>query len=356
MKKIKTTTILALAIVLCVGVLSGCNNKNTETGSKGEGSRLSTNVIKTSGKKYDDYVVKVVNNGGLCTAPIQMAFEKGFFEEEGLKVDMIQSTNSSQDLLTSGKADVGQDMLPNTVLRINNGLDVRTSMGIQTGCLSIIVSTDSEIKEVSDLKGKKIGVPGLGSSQMAIAQRALADVNISTSAENMEVEFVAFSGSELAMVLENGTVDAVVAADPVSQNIVREKIGKVIFSNTDHANYKDEYCCVLNLSPDFVDNHPVAAEKVTRAVQKAVKFVRENPEETAKIQVEKNYIPKDDPVYYAEMLKTYNWGGSVKGGREALRNNLVDLEKLNLIDGDMDIDKVIDKVYIEFENLEDSMK
>lgn len=354
MNNIKKMTTLALVIVLSTGVLNGC--KNAETESSKQVSKLSTNMIKTSGKEYDDYVVKVVNNGGLCTAPIQMAFEKGFFEEEGLKVDMIQSTNSSQDLLTSGKADVAQDMLPNTVLRIDNGLDVRTSMGIQTGCLSIIVSPDSQIKEVSDLKGKKIGVPGLGSSQMAIAQRALADVNISTSAENMEVEFVAFSGSELAMVLENGTVDAVVAADPVSQNIVREKIGKVIFSNTDHPDYKDEYCCVLNLRPDFVEDHPVAAEKVTRAVQKAVKFVRENPEETAKIQVEKNYIPKDDPQHYAQMLKTYDWGGSVKGGKEALKNNLVDLEKLKLIKGDMDIDKVIDKVYIEFENLEDSIK
>ena len=356
MKKFKKITTLAIVGVLSVGMLIGCNDKDVETESKNEATKLATNVIMTSDKEYDDYVVKIVNDGGLCTAPIQMAFEKGFFEEEGLKVEMVKSTGSSQDLLTSGKADVGQDMLPNTVLRIDNGLDVKIAMGIQSGCLSIMVSPDSEIKEVADLKGKKIGVPALGSSQMAIAQRALADVGVSTSASNMEVEFVAFSGSELAMVLENGTVDAVVASDPLSQNIVREGVGEIIFSNTDHPDYKDEYCCVLNFNPDFVKNHPVAAEKVTRAVQKSVKFVRENPEETAKIQVEKEYIPKDDPAYYAEMLKAYNWGGSVEGGREGLRNNWIDLKKLELIKGDMDMEKVIEKVYLEFENIEDSIK
>lgn len=353
MKKFKRVVSMSLVIALSIGVLSGCKNNSTETGSKKEVSKDNVQVIKTSDKEYDDYAVKVVNDGGLCSAAVQMAFEKGLFEEEGLNVEMVKSNGASlQDLITSGKADVSQDMLPNTVLKIDNGLDVRMALGMHTGCLSIITKSGSDIKKVEDLKGKKIGVPGLGSSQMAIGQRALADVGISTSAENMEVEFVAFSGPELAMVLENGTVDAVIAGDPLSQNIVREGVGEIIFSSTDHPDYKDEYCCILALSPKFVEEHPVAAEKVTKVMQKAVKFVRENPEETAKIQVEKDYIPKDDPEYYAEILKTYKWGGSVEGGREGLRNNLVDLEKLGLITGDMDADKVISKVYIEFENVD----
>ena len=360
MKKIKKVTSLALAMIISVAVLTACDNgtstdktDQTKESVKGGGSK----VIKTSDKEYDDYVVRVINDGGLCTAAVQMAYEQGFFEEEGVKVEMIQSGGSTlQDLMTSNKADISQDMLPNTVLKIDNGLDVNIALGMQTGCLSVLVKPESDIKDVSDLQGKKIGVPALGSSAMAIAQRALADAGISTKPENMEVEFVAFSGPELAMVLENGTVDAVVGSDPLSQTIVQEGVGKVIFSNTDHPDYKDEYCCIIALNPKFVEEHPVAAEKAMRAIQKATKFVRENPEETAKIQVEKNYIPKADPKFYSDILKTYTWGGSVEGGREGFRNNLVDLEKLGLIKGDMDVEKLIDKVYIEFENLEDSVK
>lgn len=356
MKNFKKITKLVLTIALSVGVLTGCNSDKTETNNENVETTGSNNVIKTSDKEYDDYVVKVVNNGGLCVAPIQMAYEKGFFEEEGVKVEMIKGSGTSQDLIASGKADVAQDMLPNTVLRIDNGLDINISMGVHTGCLSMMVSPDSDIKKVEDLKGKRIGVSSLGGSEMAIAQRALADVGVSTSADNMEVEFVAFSGPELAMVLEDGTVDAVVAGDPLSQNIVREGIGEIIFSNTDHPDYKDEYCCILSLSPYLVQNHPVAAERITKAIQKATKFVGENPEETAKIQVEKDYIPKDDIEHYSNIIKSYHWGGSVDGGRDGLRNNMVDLRKLDLIKSDMDIEKVIDKVYVQFENVEDNIK
>lgn len=354
MKKSKKIMSLSLTMIMSVAVLTSCSKESANlSGENVEGSRL----IKTSDKEYDDYVVRIINDGGLCTAAVQMAYEKGFFDEEGVKVEMIQSGGSTlQDLITSDKADISQDMLPNTVLKIDNGLDVNIALGMQTGCLSILVKPDSDIKEVSDLRGKKIGVPGLGSSQMAIAQRALADAGVSTKADNMEVEFIAFSGPELAMVLEDGTVDAVVGSDPLSQNIVKEGVGKVLFSNTDHPEYKDEYCCIIALNPKFTEEHPVAAEKAMRAIQKATKFVRENPEETAKIQVEKDYIPKGDPAFYGDMLKSYTWGGSVEGGREGLKRNLVDLEKLGLIKGDMDIDRVIEKVYVEFENLEDHIK
>jgi NitT/TauT family transport system substrate-binding protein len=45
---------------------------------------------KSAAPKAEDIVLKVGYGGTLCEAPLHMAVEKGFFEEEGLKVDLIK--------------------------------------------------------------------------------------------------------------------------------------------------------------------------------------------------------------------------------------------------------------------------
>ena len=80
-------------------------------------------------------------------------------------MDFVKVGDSTvHDLIATGKADCGYGMLPDTVLRIDQGFDCRIALGIHTGCLQILVKADSDITDVAQLKGKKIGVPSLASS------------------------------------------------------------------------------------------------------------------------------------------------------------------------------------------------
>lgn len=271
-------------------------------------------------------------------------------------MDFVKVGDSTvHDLIATGKADCGYGMLPDTVLRIDQGFDCRIALGIHTGCLQILVKADSDITDVAQLKGKKIGVPSLASSGRVFATRALQRAGVGVTAENMEVEFVAFSRGELSMTLENGIVDAVAINDPTAGTIVASGVGRSILANATHPDYKNEICCIGILGTKFVEEHPYAAAAFIRAIQKGGKYVTENPVETAKIQIEKSYVATGDPELFAQLHQTYDYRTTMKGGYLGLLNNMRDLQQAGLISADLDIEKLAQKVYINFDDVPDSL-
>lgn len=336
MKKFKKVIGLCLSLALLTGVLSGCAEEKKET----------------IAAKDEDYVMQISYGTGLCAAPLQMAVEKGYLAEEGIKYNLLKADTSAVDLMMSGKSDAFSEMLPAMIQQIDNGLEAKIAMGIHTGCLKVLAKPDSPIKSAKDLKGKKIGVPGLGTSQAIIVQRALLAAGIGASADNMEVEFVVIKQSELPLALEKGQVDAISMSDPAASLVVKEGKAKTILDNAVDEEYKNEYCCVLVLRPDFVEKHPEIAKKFVRAMKKGGEFVQGNPDETAKIQIEKELVALGDPVFNSGVLKTYKFIPSVKEGKESLRRNFNDLQKIKLVSSDLDVDKVVDKVYVEFDGID----
>ncbi|KNF09053.1 ABC-type nitrate/sulfonate/bicarbonate transport system, periplasmic component [Gottschalkia purinilytica] len=335
MKLIKRCLILGLLAIS----LSACSNKEVEkTGTK--------NVVKD-----DEYVVKMSYNSGLCQAPFQMALELGYFEKEGLKYELIKSEGYSSDLIASGKADTFTSMLPSVIQQIDNGVDVNMTVGVHTGCLKVVAKADSGINKIEDLKGKKVGVPGLATPPAIITYRALAAKGIGTTPENMQVEFLVFTPSELQLALEEGRVDAIAASDPIGAIVAKNGAGKVILDTTVDEEYKNEFCCVSLLRPDFVKEHPKLAEKYTKALMKGAKYVEEHPEEVAKFQIDNKLVSNDDLEMNIALLKSYNFISSIDGGKEALKRNFKDLQGLKLISQDLDIDKIVNKVYVEFKGL-----
>ena len=57
---------------------------------------------------------------------------------------------------------------------IEQGLDVKITGGVHSGCLRVQAGASSEIKTAADLKGKKIGIPTMGSPPFLFASRVLA--------------------------------------------------------------------------------------------------------------------------------------------------------------------------------------
>ena len=71
-------TLLTVTTSLAIVTATGCGSTN--------GSTSSTD----SGSSDGDYVLKVAYNNSLCEAPIQMGVELGYFEAEGLNVEMVK--------------------------------------------------------------------------------------------------------------------------------------------------------------------------------------------------------------------------------------------------------------------------
>lgn len=331
MKK-KFATIITPAVLL-LSLLSGCGNSEQVSD--------------------EDYVVKIGYSTGLCHAPIHIAIENGYFEAEGLNFEAINIGGVITEAVGSGEVDAGYGLVGKFVQPLENGLPMKLTAGIHTGCTKLVVPNDSDIQSVEDLKGKRIGTPSLADSPTLIAKRSLAEAGIGVTADNLEVEFVVYSNNDLPIALQNGAIDAFVASDPVVSIAEAEYNLRAIIDTTTDEKYKDEYCCLSFVTTSLAENHPDLAAKYTRAVMKAAAWIEEHPTEAAQIQIDKNYVT-GEVEFNAALLDGYNFAPSVSGGYEALRLSVLELQEIGIVRADTDANALIENSYVTFDDVEDT--
>ena len=306
----------------------------------------------------DSYVLKIGNTtqAVVCHAPFFIAEEKGFYKEEGLNYDALKvDTFQIPQLLTAGTVDVTMILVASTVLPLVNGLDAKIPLAIHTGCIKVLAAPDSGINTPADLKGKRIGVPGMGSPPTIIVQRYLAELGIGTVAPNIEVEWIIFPMTELLLALERGQVDAIAVTDPIALIAEESGKGRVIINTTTDPQMKDEFCCILVASGKVASAHPETLAKMTRAIQKACKWVQENPEETARLMIEKKFLADGDPVMNAQALSSYSWDASVSAAKTTLSRNLTDLQKLGLVPSSVNVEALTNNTYLALPRVPDKL-
>lgn len=337
MKMRKKVSIIAMVLVFTM-VLSACGTATKPAA------------------KADDYVLKVGYSGSLCEAPLHMAIEKGFFAEEGLKVEAIKlAPGTAFEAVTAGKTEAGFGLLASLVQPLSNGLPIKITTGLHTGCDMVLVPKDSGYKTLADLKGKRIGVPSMNSSPIVFAKRAMAAQGIGVGDKNSEVEFVVYSNSELPLALQKGAVDAIAVNDPVGA-LAKQEYGLVpLIDSAADAPYNQQYCCSAYVRDSIAADHPEIAAKYTRAMQKASAWIQKNQDETAKIQVEKKYVA-GDPVLNAKVLKTYNYIPSVKGAYDAFGITAQELQGVGMLDKNVDVPALHKKSFATFEGVADSVQ
>lgn len=293
---------------------------------------------KPAASKAEDFVLKVGYSGGLCEAPLHIAQEKGFFQEEGLKVEIIKlAPGTAFEAVTSGQVNAGFGLLASLIQPLSNGLPIKITSGLHTGCDKVLIPKDSGIKTLTDLKGKRIGVPSMNSSPIIFAKRALADAGVNVTEKNPEVEFVVFSASELPLALQRGAVDALAMNDPTAAVAIKENGLTALVDSGVTEPYNKQYCCTAYVRDDIAKDYPEVAAKYTRAMQKASAWIAKNQDETAQIQVDKKYVP-GDPVFNASILKTYNYIPSAQGAYDAFGITAKQLQQVGMLDKTVDID------------------
>jgi len=264
---------VALFSLACAVV--GCQS---DTNSSQEGSTAVSKQTK----------VKVAYIGLTCEAAMFVAEEKGFFKEEGLDVELVKTDwDGLRDGLGLGRFDANYTLIMYLLKPIEQGLDVKITGGIHSGCLRVQTGMDSDIKVAADLRGKRIGIPTMGSPPFLFTSRVLKAAGMDPA---KDVEWVTVSSDVMALALENGQVDAVANSEPVGSILAAQGKVRTIADQAIDEPYKDEYCCATVVSGQFVARDPAGAAKVTRALMKGARWVHENPAAAARLSVESKYI------------------------------------------------------------------
>ncbi|MEJ8473025.1 ABC transporter substrate-binding protein [Roseibium algae] len=142
-------------------------------------------------------------------APVIVAQTKGFFEAEGLDVELIEPADPSMPpkLVAAGQADIAISYQPTLHAQIDEGLPLkRIGTLVATPLNSLIVLEDGPIKELTDLKGKKVGFSVSGFEDAMLGQMLRS---VGLEFDDVELINVNFA---LSPALMSGQVDAVIGA------------------------------------------------------------------------------------------------------------------------------------------------
>lgn len=322
---------------------------------------LSALLLTGCGKKKDngDFVFKIgTANGSLCLAPLHVAADNGYFEEEfkeaGIKYELVEiDIQQTADMIASGKIDACVGLAGSLIPQVDSGLEIAFTTGLHTGCTKYYADANSDINDMSDLKGKKIGVPGMRDSSVVALKRILHDLGIGVSADNMEIELVVYNLTDLPLALENGAVDAIALHDPVAASAESEYGFKKLFDLTEDGKFANEYCCAVFVTTSVAAEHPEAAAAYTRALMKASAYVQAEPENAAKLQIDNNQC-SGDLKNNAKLLASYNYQPSVSAMEDTFRNACTDLLEIGDLKEGRDIDKFTSEHVAKFYGVPDS--
>ncbi|MDR1778979.1 MAG: ABC transporter substrate-binding protein [Clostridiales Family XIII bacterium] len=336
MKKKVLAAFLTLVLVLGLA-LAGCGNDDSSSGTDTDSGEAVA----------DDYTVRIAYGSSLCHAALHVAIENGYFEEEGINFEAVPLDSSQTvDGAASGTVDAGAGLIGKFGQPLENGLTIKLVAGLHAGCIKIVTTADSGITSVADLKGKRIGVAALADSPAAVAKRALETAGIDTGAANPEVEFVIFPNADLPAALENGSIDAYAALDPAVSIAARDNGYTIILDTSKDEPFASEYCCAAFVTDKFAEEHPELAAAYTRAVVKAAQWVGEHPEETVKLQLEKQYITGDEELL-VELIKDYRFGDAdADAVYESLLVNLQELQIIGILKEETDVEALAERAYL----------
>src|SRR6266700_2141293 len=294
--------------------------------------------------------VRVGYIGITCEAPIFTAVEKGFFKEEGLDASLVKCEWANyKDVLALGGFDITHHLVMYFLKPIEQGLDVKFTGGIHRGCLRVQAPPNGKINSIADLRGKRIGVPGMGTPPFIFANRVLGAHGIDAS---KEITWRVFPAGELGLALEKGEVDAVADSEPIGSLLLAQGLVRNVADQAKDIPYKDEYCCAVIVNGKFLAANPKAAAAATRALLKGAKWVEANPAAAARLSVEKKYLASN-PELNTVAISHLRYVPSVSGAEAAVKSAAAEMKRAGMLSPTTDVQDLAKRAFAHLEGVSD---
>jgi putative hydroxymethylpyrimidine transport system substrate-binding protein len=208
---------------------------------------------------------------------IYLAIENGYFLDENIDVEIYTPSDPSTVLQTvaSGADDFGINYQPDLLIARNEGVPVVSILGMVQHPLNSVMSLKSKGYESPlDLKGKKIGYPGIPWNENALnTMLEFSGLHGITDVEIVNV------GWELGSSLISENVDAIIGAYFTHESFILENEGyPVNIMRMEEWGVPDYYELVLVTSEDFLNNNPSIVKRFTRALIQGYQDAIDDPQ------------------------------------------------------------------------------
>ena len=318
---------LIAVIVLVAGVLYGYFNKQAEG--------------------IQPVTVKFGHLPIVWNLPLYAAIEKGYFAEAKIVPEMVefQSPNQMIDAVISGQLDF---TAPGGPLGIPAVADYKNPGKMKIYAISgeesldavgdsIIVPVNSKITSLSQLRGKKLGIPAGSIQWQTIAREILAKSGLDMDKDLFIVEL---APSIQVQAISSGQVDAVLALEPIPTVAVSKGVAKILVKAPDKLIANPMWVGAGVVSTKFNKENPEITKKVITILDKSLTEVN------ADFNSNRQYLPKYTALTadIVSAVPPINYKTCVtisQTDKESIQKFLDIFTKYRVVDGTMDINNLL---------------
>jgi NitT/TauT family transport system substrate-binding protein len=258
-----TASIFALA-ACGSGSPSGESSSAAAEGGSGELTKVSVGVIPI-----------------VDTAAIWLGDQEGFFEEEGLDLDLQVTTGGAAAVpgVVSDSFQFAFGNIISVMVAKDQGLDLEfvtngttVSADESKDIGAVVVPADSEIQGPADLEGKTVSVNNLSNIGDTTIRHIVQDAG--GNPDNINFAEVAFPDAPAA--LANDQVDAAWILEPFLTQALED--GARVVSWNFKETHEDLDIAGYFTKGDTLRNNPELVEKFRNAMNKSLEYAQENPD------------------------------------------------------------------------------
>ena len=249
-----------------------------------------TNSFNMSNIVTQNQTIKIGIQTGPASTLLMVAKDKGFFEEEGIDVDLVEFTAGklalqaflagSLDLAASGEVPITLSSLQGNKFYIITQVVESTKNEVR-----VVALRDDGLNNPSDYfnsKKRKLAT-SFGGGPEFYTYNFLKKYNITN------VELISQNPQDMPVALESHSVDAIAIFEPHA-TFAEQKLGNKSITFKDEELYSELY--VLSAKEDWVNKNPDKTEKILIALFKASDFIQTNPEESKNILIKYTKLDK----------------------------------------------------------------
>lgn len=230
---------------------------------------------------------------------IYAAKEKGFFEEEGLDVEiMLPGEVNANQLVATDQADFGIGYSEGLIMARSEDLPiVSVAAIIQHNTAGYASPASKGIESPTDFEGKKFG--GIGSPMQEAMMRTIMDEH---GADIDKVEFINIGNSDWFTAMERDVDFSTVyyGWTGIEAELRGMDINMMYYADMHEG--LDFYTPIITTSENMIKEKPEIVEAFVHAATKGYEFAIENPKEAADILIE------NEPDINADLVrKSQEW-------------------------------------------------
>lgn len=307
--------------------------------------------------KKEKVTVAVGAEHAIVYLPFDVAAALGYYEEEGLDVDLqyFRGGSASASALIGGSAEFSGNAIDHALKAQIKGKELRMVVNfMDLPCVTLVARKDleGELKTPADLKGRKVGITRKGSATHILAVYVVKQAGLSAE----DIEIVDVGAATMPAALEAREVDAAWGAAPYTTQVI--KAGKA-FPLVDLCQPEQAKAAIggkaaftgMLTRGDVIEKRPEVVQKMVNAIVKAQKFITSHTAEEIVAVLPKEVTGEDVETYIEALqanLPAFNRNGGITP-REGLER-VVDLHRTfgTLKPEDtVDIDALYDNTFAE---------